>query len=138
MSVAINMPSAEKEVFRAVDGWRQTWAIAATRREVVECLEGMGCCGRLLGGGRAGDREEEKGFPMEATLLSLSRGCTSGKLSWGRGREVWCRGAYGSPGGADLQPAAEWKPDGGPGGVQGKGLRLAAKTEPCVSEIFRL
>ena len=137
MSVAINMPSAEKEVFRAVDGCCQTWAIAATQREVVECLEGMGCSGRLLGGGRAGDREEEKGFPMEATFFSLSRGCTISKLSWGRGREVWCHGAYGSPGGVDLQPAAEWRPDGNPG-VQGEGLRLAAKTEPCVSEIFRL
>lgn len=129
------MPSAEKEVFRAVHGWRQTWAIAAMRREVVECSEGMGCCGRLLGGGRAGDREEEKGFPMGATLFSLSRGCTSGKLSWGRGREVWCRGACGSLDGAYLQPAAEWRPDGDPGGVQGEGLSLAPKAEPCVSDI---
>lgn len=87
--MVINMPSAEKEVSRAVGGWRQTWAIAAMQREVVECLEGMGCCGRLLGGGRAGDNEEESSFPMEANLSSLSQGCTSGKLSWGRRREVY-------------------------------------------------
>lgn len=32
---------------------------------------GMACWGRLLGGGRAGDGEEEKGIPGEATFLSL-------------------------------------------------------------------
>ena len=95
--MAINTPSAEKEVFRAVGGWRQTWAIAAMQREVVERLEGMGCCRRLLGGGRAGDNEEESSFPMKATLSSLSQGCTSGKLSRGRRRGV-CHDANGSPG----------------------------------------
>ena len=46
-------------------------------KEVGEGSEGMGCWGRLLGGGRAGDGEKKKGFAVEATFLSLPHSCAN-------------------------------------------------------------
>lgn len=103
------------------------------RRETEVCPEGTGCWGRLLVGGGAGDREEEKSFPVEAIFCPFPRASPTKEPPyqlWGQETEVWCPVNHR----ADLQPGARWRLEGGLEGMKGRSWTLLQMEETYVPE----